>query len=149
MSRNLHRGGVVVSLSQILVADDDPGIVRLLKVLIEREGFSVDIAHDGREAIEKIEKGSYVLMLLDLQMPYVNGFDVLDRLRAKSRRPVVLVITALPPSQLALLDPDVVHAVIRKPFDVELVASVISVAARMMVRPSDFFRGNDRPGLRP
>jgi len=136
-------------LSQILVADDDPGIVQLLKVLIEREGFSVDVARDGREALEKIERGSYVLILLDLQMPYVNGFDVLDRLRVRSRRPVVLVVTALPSSQLTLLDPDVVHAVIRKPFDVELVAAVISVAAGMMVRPSDFFRGNDRPQLRP
>jgi DNA-binding response OmpR family regulator len=139
----------VASLSQILVADDDPGIVQLLKVLIEREGFSVDVARDGREALEKIERGSYVLILLDLQMPYVNGFDVLDKLRVRSRRPVVLVVTALPPSQLVLLDPDVVHAVIRKPFDVELVAAVISVAAGMMVRPSDFFRGNDRPQLRP
>jgi len=139
----------VASLSQILVADDDPGIVQLLKVLIEREGFSVDVARDGREALEKIERGSYVLILLDLQMPYVNGFDVLDRLRVRSRRPVVLVVTALPSSQLTLLDPDVVHAVIRKPFDVELVAAVISVAAGMMVRPSDFFRGNDRPQLRP
>lgn len=139
----------MASLSQILVADDDPGIVQLLKVLIEREGFSVDVARDGREALEKIERGSYVLILLDLQMPYVNGFDVLDRLRVRSRRPVVLVVTALPSSQLTLLDPDVVHAVIRKPFDVELVAAVISVAAGMMVRPSDFFRGNDRPQLRP
>lgn len=121
-------------MSQILIADDDPGIVRLLKLLVERQGFLVDVARDGREAVEKIEKGSYVLMLLDLQMPRFNGFDVVEYISQLSTRPVVLVITALPVSQLAKLDPRVVHAIIRKPFDVELLASIISSTAGMMHR---------------
>ena len=90
--------------AQILIADDDPGIVQLLKLLVEREGFSVDVARDGIEALEKIERGTYVLVLLDLQMPRVNGFDVIDRLGEKSKRPVVLVITAMAAGQLAKLD---------------------------------------------
>ena len=76
-------------MSQILIADDDPGIVRLLKLLVERQGFLVDIARDGREAIEKIEKGSYVLMLLDLQMPRFNGFDVVEYIAQLPKRPVL------------------------------------------------------------
>ncbi|MDQ6801815.1 MAG: response regulator [Acidobacteriota bacterium] len=132
-------------MSQILIADDDPGIVRLLKLLVEREGFLVDVARDGREAVEKIENGSYVLMLLDLQMPRFNGFDVVEFLRQRSKRPVVLVITALPVSQLAKLDPRVVHAIIRKPFDVELLASIISSTAGMMHRSAVVFeRREDR-----
>ena len=135
-------------MSQILIADDDPGIVRLLKLLVERQGFAVDVARDGREAIEKIEKGSYVLMLLDLQMPRFNGFDVVDYISHLPGRPVVLVITAMPVSQLAKLDPHVVHAIIRKPFDVELLASIISSTAGMMHRGSVVL---DRSGeqLRP
>jgi len=135
-------------VSEILIADDDPGIVRLLKLLVEREGFLVDIARDGHEAIEKIDKGGYVLMLLDLQMPRFNGFDVVEFLSKQSKRPVVLVITALPTSQLSKLDVHVVHAVIRKPFDVELLASIISSTAGMMHRgPAARSRGADQPGL--
>ena len=135
-------------MSQILIADDDPGIVRLLKLLVEREGFLVDVARDGREAIEKIQKGSYVLLLLDLQMPHFNGFDVVEFLGQQSKRPVVLVITALPASQLVKLDPHVVHAVIRKPFDVELLASIISSTTGMMHRGASVSdRRADRPGL--
>jgi DNA-binding response OmpR family regulator len=132
----------------ILIADDDPGIVQLLKLLVEREGFTVDVARDGLEAIERIENGSHVLVLLDLQMPRCNGFDVIDHLRHKSRRPVVLVVTAMPVTSIAKLDPEVVHAVIRKPFDVELIAAVISTTTGMISRrPSDFARADDRPGL--
>ena len=134
--------------ADILIADDDPGIVKLLRLLVEREGFSVDVAHDGAEALQKIENGSYVLMLLDLQMPRFNGFDVVERLREKIRRPVVLVITAMASSHLAKLDPDVVHAVIRKPFDVELLAAVISLATGMMSRRRLHFDGTgDRPEM--
>jgi len=135
-------------VSQILIADDDPGIVRLLKLLVEREGFLVDTARDGREAIEKIDHGSYVLVLLDLQMPRFNGFDVVEHLRNKKRRPVVLVITALPTSQISKLDPAIVHAVIRKPFDVELLAAIISSTAGMLNRNTSVpDRSADRPGL--
>lgn len=135
-------------MSQILIADDDPGIVRLLRLLVERQGFLVDVARDGREAIEKIEKGAYVLMLLDLQMPRFNGFDVVEYISQLPRRPVVLVITALPASQLAKLDPRVVHAIIRKPFDVELLASIISSTAGMMHRGAQVFgKGDDRPRI--
>ena len=134
--------------AQILIADDDPGIVKLLKLLVEREGFTVDTARDGVEALERIEKGSYTLVLLDLQMPRFNGFDVIDRLREKSRRPVVLVITAMSASQIAKLDSDVVHAVIRKPFDVELIAAVISLTTGMMVRPRSVAgRDDQRPEI--
>jgi CheY-like chemotaxis protein len=135
-------------VSQILIADDDPGIVRLLKLLVERQGFLVDVARDGREAIERIQKGSYALLLLDLQMPRFNGFDVVEFLTQQSKRPLVLVITALPVSQLWKLDPHVVHAIIRKPFDVELLASIISSTAGMMHRGSVVFgRGADQPRL--
>ena|SRR5437588_9499307 len=134
--------------AHILIADDDPGIVRLMRLLVEREGFAVDVAYDGAEALEKIEKGSYVLVLLDLQMPRFNGFDVIERLREKSRRPVVLVVTAMSTTQISKLDSDVVHAVIRKPFDVELLAAVIGLTAGMMSRNrSGFVRESDRPEM--
>jgi two-component system chemotaxis response regulator CheY len=119
--------------AQILIADDDPSIRALLKLLVERAGFTVELARDGIETLQKIEEGSHLLVLLDLQMPRVNGFDVIESLRAKPARPVVLVVTALAGSQIARLDPAIVHGVIRKPFDVELLGAVVSMAAGLMV----------------
>jgi DNA-binding response OmpR family regulator len=127
--------------AQILIADDDPSLRALLKLLVEHAGFTVDMARDGVETLQKIEAGSHVLVLLDLQMPRVNGFDVIECLRSKSRRPVVLVVTALTAPQISRLDPTIVHGVIRKPFDIELVGSVVNMVAGLMVA------GETRPAL--
>jgi CheY-like chemotaxis protein len=132
--------------AQILIADDDPSIRSLLKLIVEREGLAVDLAADGAEALAKIEKGSHALILLDLQMPRLSGFDVVDRLQQKTRRPLVLVITALPTRQTVQLDPSVVHAVIRKPFDVELLGSVISIAAASILRSPALMKVPQRRG---
>ncbi len=119
--------------AQILIADDDPSIRALLKLLVEHAGYTVELACDGTETLQKIEQGSHLLVLLDLQMPRVNGFDVIEKLRAKERRPVVLVVTALSASQISRLDPQIVHGVIRKPFDVELLGAVISMTAGLLL----------------
>ena len=83
----------------ILIADDDPAIRSLLRLIVERSGLHVDLAADGQEALTMIERRDYALVLLDLQMPRTNGFDVVDRLRTKAPRPVIIVLTALPRSQ--------------------------------------------------
>jgi DNA-binding response OmpR family regulator len=119
--------------AQILIADDDPSIRGLLKLVVERAGYTVDLARDGAEALQKIENGSHLLVLLDLQMPRVNGFDVVEALRGKAHRPVVLVVTAMPASMVSRLDPALVHGVIRKPFDIELVGAVVNMAAGLLV----------------
>ncbi|PYQ34699.1 MAG: hypothetical protein DMF57_05440 [Acidobacteria bacterium] len=117
----------------ILIADDDPAIRTLLKLIVQRTGLEVATATNGEEALMMIEEGNYALVLLDLQMPLVNGFDVVERLRSKRPRPVILVLTALPSSQTVLLDCDVVKAIIRKPFDVEFLADIIAGTARSLL----------------
>lgn len=117
----------------ILIADDDPAIRMLLKLIVQRTGLEVATATNGEEALSMIEDGNFALVLLDLQMPLVNGFDVIDRLRSKRPRPVILVLTALPRSQTVLLDCDVVQAIIRKPFDVEFLADIIAGTARSLL----------------
>src|SRR5438128_9763579 len=86
----------------ILIADDDPAIRTLLALIIQRTGLEVATATNGEEALTMIEEGNYALVLLDLQMPFVNGFDVVQRLQSKRPRPVILVLTALPRSQTVL-----------------------------------------------
>ena len=114
----------------ILIADDDPAIRTLLRLIVERTGLHVDLAADGQEAIALLERKNYALVLLDLQMPRANGFDVVEHLRTKFPRPLIIILTALPRSQTPQLDPTVVQAIVRKPFDVPFLADVIAGTAR-------------------
>jgi CheY-like chemotaxis protein len=116
----------------ILIADDDPAIRALLRLIGERAGLDVDVAADGHEALTMIERRNYALVLLDLQMPRLNGFDVVERLRTKNPRPIIIVLTALPRSQTVQLDANVVQAIVRKPFDVAFLADIIAGTARSM-----------------
>lgn len=112
---------------RVLIADDDPAIRRLLETLIRREQIGVDSASDGNEAIALLEKTEYGVILLDLMMPNVNGFGVIEWLRANPRqeKAVVFVISAYTDEAIKQVDTSVVAGVIHKPFDVSDVASLI------------------------
>ena len=112
---------------RVLIADDDPAIRRLLETLVRREQISVDSASDGHEAIGLLEKNEYGVILLDLMMPNVNGFGVIEWLRANPRqqKAVVFVISAYADEAIRQVDTAIVAGVIHKPFDVSDVASLI------------------------
>jgi two-component system response regulator TctD len=117
---------------RILVVDDEPAIRALLKKIIERRGYLVDDAKDGAEAIDLLQVNTYDLMLIDLMMPNVNGFELVDYLvkHPGKRRPSVIIITAAAESKpLRHLDPSIVHSVVRKPFDIDVVADLVDAAA--------------------
>lgn len=103
-----------------LVVDDDPGLQGLFSTLLGRDGFSVDCAPDGRQAFEYLKRGSYSVILLDLMMPDVNGFELLDRLERDSpsllRR--VIVMTGASQRMIEDFDRKRVWGFIRKPFDI-------------------------------
>lgn len=83
--------------ARILVADDEPHIGRIIKTKLEQGPFNVDLVYDGAEALEALEQGPPVaLMILDLMMPRVTGLEVLDRVRADARfqRLPCLILTA-------------------------------------------------------
>jgi DNA-binding response OmpR family regulator len=104
-----------------LVVDDDPGLQGLFHTLLGRDGFSVDSAPNGRMAFEYLRRGSYSVILLDLMMPDVNGFELLDRLERERpgllRR--VIVLTGAAQRDVDALDTSRIWGVIRKPFDIE------------------------------
>jgi Response regulators consisting of a CheY-like receiver domain and a winged-helix DNA-binding domain len=66
----------------ILIADDEPNIVRLVQMNLERHGYKVVGAPDGREALKMMEESQPDLIVLDVMMPYVDGFEVLRRVRS-------------------------------------------------------------------
>jgi adenylate cyclase len=123
------------SEKRILVVDDDEAIRTLLFTILRRRGFAVDTAKDGADALERLGRCTYVLMLLDLMMPRVNGWQILDHLHTweAATRPVVILLTAgTDPREI---DPDLVVGSIRKPFDIELlVDTVVACAAALAPR---------------
>ena len=79
---------------QVLVVDDEPANVRLVQAYLKAEGFRVLGAYSGAEALEQVEKGGVDLVLLDIRMPHMDGFEVCRRIRqnpACARMPVVFL----------------------------------------------------------
>lgn len=81
---------------KILTVDDEKHIVRLIQVNLERQGYEVVTANDGREALEKVDSERPDLVILDVMMPYMDGFEVLQNMkRNPSTRDIpVIMLTA-------------------------------------------------------
>ena len=77
--------------ARILVVDDEQSYRDALAVALEREGFVVELAADGREAIEKFDATKPALVLLDVMLPQMTGIDVCRELRSRSRVPIIMV----------------------------------------------------------
>ncbi|MDO9624453.1 MAG: response regulator [Pseudomonas sp.] len=65
----------------VLIADDEPNIVISLEFLLEQAGYQVMVAHDGQEALEAIQRQPPDLVLLDVMLPRLSGFDVCQKIR--------------------------------------------------------------------
>ncbi len=132
-------------LKRILVVDDDPAVRALLEIVGRRAGFVVDTAVDGLDALEQLRAQEYVIVILDLMMPRVNGYDVVQQLRSEPRRPAIVVVTAMTGTFVSDLDPQVVQSIIRKPFDVEMMAAVLTDLAAAMATPAPVPMPQTRP----
>jgi two-component system, OmpR family, response regulator RegX3 len=75
----------------ILVVDDEQSYRDALRVALEREGFRVEVAADGAEAIERFDAGRPQLVLLDVMLPRISGVDVCRELRTRSQVPIIMV----------------------------------------------------------
>jgi DNA-binding response OmpR family regulator len=67
---------------RVLVVDDEPNIVMSLRFLMEREGFEVEVAPTGEAALQALDRGPADLVLLDVMMPSLDGFEVCQRIRS-------------------------------------------------------------------
>jgi DNA-binding response OmpR family regulator len=80
-----------VPVNRILIIDDDAELCALVSRYLSSEGFTVERAADGVQGIERALSGSYALIMLDVMMPDLSGFDVLRRIREQSRTPVLML----------------------------------------------------------
>lgn len=121
---------------RILVVDDEPNIVDLVRVYLEREGFRVEAASDGGQALARLKDREPALVILDLMLPEVDGYEVCRQTRARSDVPILM---------LTARDEDVDKIVglelgaddyLTKPFNPrELVARVKAILRRSEVAP--------------
>jgi len=84
-----------IKAKRILIAEDDPFLGKIIQFSLGEEGYEIDRALDGAQALEKIASNKYAVVLLDLIMPVKDGFEVLSELKKMKNKTPVLVFTNL------------------------------------------------------
>jgi len=77
--------------AKILLLEDDPALSETIKEYLEEEGFEVEVVHDGQEALDRIYENRYDLLLLDVMVPGIDGFELLRRVREHSDAPAIYI----------------------------------------------------------
>ncbi len=121
---------------KVLIVDDDDNICQLLALYLEKDGAQSHICHDGESAIAELRASKYNVMLLDVMMPGIDGFETLSKIREFSNVPVIMLSArGEPMDKISGLD----HGAddyITKPFEPqELIARIHAVLRR--INPSD------------
>lgn len=81
-------------MSKILIAEDEILMLKALEFKLKKDGYQVDVAADGREAMEKVKNNTYDLVLTDIMMPFVGGMEILSYIKndpIKKNTPVLLI----------------------------------------------------------
>lgn len=104
---------------RLLVADDDAAMLRLFETLARREGLECDVAANGAEAVAALKARPYSMLFLDLMMPRIDGWGVLDYLRSHPgvRVPSVFIITSYKDQSVSAADRELVSGILYKPID--------------------------------
>jgi CheY-like chemotaxis protein len=113
---------------KVLIVEDDAAIRTLLVAALKREPLDVHVAADGLEALEQVRNHDFAVILLDLMMPRVSGYEFLaayEQVRAAGLKPIVFVMTAFDAAMVRKIGAGVVHAIVAKPFDVAQVVEMV------------------------
>jgi CheY-like chemotaxis protein len=105
---------------RILIVDDEEDIVNLVRMILEDAGYSVDAVTDGRDALKKVAAHSFDLILLDIMMPFMSGWEVLERMRSREETktiPVALLTARASPREDNQPYPTDYCEYITKPFE--------------------------------
>ena len=115
---------------RVLVVDDEKLIVKGIRFSLEQDGMEVDCAYDGEEALEKVKNGTYDIVLLDVMLPKLTGFEVCQQIREFSGVPVVM-LTAKGDDMDKILGLDYgADDYITKPFHIAVLESRIQAVLR-------------------
>lgn len=125
------------ALTPILLVDDDIALAALLREYAESEGFCIDAVHSGEDAWQAVESKRFALVILDVMLPGIDGFEVLTRLRAVAGIPVLMLTTRGSTSDRVRGLREGADDYLPKPFDpAELIERMRSILRRVTPRRS-------------
>lgn len=128
---------------RILIVDDDKNICELLRLYLEKEGYETYMAHDGESALQVFDEKPFDLVLLDVMMPRVDGWEACRRIRAKGNTPVIM-LTAKGETFDKVLGLELgADDYVVKPFDTKEVVARIKAVLRRSGRQTAASSGND------
>lgn len=110
----------------ILIVDDEEGIVFLLEELLASAGYKTISATTGPEALERIEEEKIDLLILDFQLPLMNGLEVLQKTSQKGiKTPAIMISGMTERIEIELKEKNRIVGVLQKPFDIKEVLELI------------------------
>jgi two-component system KDP operon response regulator KdpE len=122
--------------AHVLVVDDEPGIERAVRTILDRNGFQVEVAENGEQALESYRRRRPDVILLDLGLPDMDGLDVLKEIRKLGNTPVVVLsVRGRERDKVAALDFGA-DDYLTKPFGVEELLARLRVAIRHSLGPA-------------
>jgi len=123
-------------MSRVLVVDDDPGIVKVVRAYLEKAGFQVLVAHDGKRAMHIARHDKPDLVVLDLMLPEMDGWDVCRALRKESDVPIIMLTARVEDTDKLIGLELGADDYVTKPFSPqELVARVRAILRRVQGMP--------------
>lgn len=124
----------MVNKNKIIVIEDDPDINKLISYSLRKEGFIVEQVFDGDEAVEKLKRENFSIVILDIMLPGINGFDICKEIKesGNSSESFIIVVSAKSSSQDKLyahiLGAD---CYLSKPFKVAALIDIVKEAQSM------------------
>jgi DNA-binding response OmpR family regulator len=108
---------------RVLVVDDDNAMARMIRLTLLSEGYVVSTASDGIEGLRKLEEGRFALVVLDLQMPNMDGREMFTEMKRRGYELPVVILSAYGAEQAR--DELKAAAAVRKPFDTAVLLELI------------------------
>jgi DNA-binding NtrC family response regulator len=111
---------------KVLIVDDESAICDLLKTYLEKLGFQALIATNGEQALEILREEEPAIMTLDIRMPGLNGYEVLQKVKRRHPELFIIVVTGIDvPNMEEMLEHSGAHAILRKPIDLQQLSDAI------------------------
>ncbi len=108
-------------MNKIMVVDDEPDLRDMLSIMLSKEGFEIEMAVDGSDFLEKVDKFNPDLVTLDVMMPGPTTEEILEKLKKKKSKPKVILLTVVrfDGDEKKIFEQGNVVDYIKKPFDVD------------------------------
>ena len=131
-------GNTAVDLSHILIVEDEPNVAKGLQLVLDDDGFRVDWAANGNEALQKFKGNGFNLVVADLRLPDISGMEVIREIKSERPETEVVVITGYPSVETAVASAKMgVRDYLKKPFTDDEFKSAVHGALKLRHDPAE------------